>query len=205
MYALGDRVPQIHPDAYVHPDATVIGDVTLGAGSSVWPSAVLRGDYGTITVGERTSIQDGTVVHATHDKPTTIGSECVIGHLVHLEGCTIEDGCLVGNGSIVLHRAVVHSGAIVAANSVLLNRTIVRLAYEYDLPVWNYWLAVQGLPDRGLDRDPPRGGGRGAAVVGDREAPRCPGYGLEGDLDAPEQGGGRPREGQLADAVNGEG
>ena len=55
VYALGDRLPTIHPDAYVHPDATVIGDVTLGAGSSVWPGAVLRGDYGTITVGERTS------------------------------------------------------------------------------------------------------------------------------------------------------
>ncbi len=121
VYALGDRVPQIHPDAYVHPDATVIGDVTLGAGSSVWPSAVLRGDYGTITVGERTSIQDGTVVHATHDKPTTIGSECVIGHLAHLEGCTIEDRSLVGSGSVVLHDAVVRSGALVGAGAVVSN------------------------------------------------------------------------------------
>jgi carbonic anhydrase/acetyltransferase-like protein (isoleucine patch superfamily) len=121
VYALGDRVPQIHPDAYVHPDATVIGDVTLGAGSSVWPSAVLRGDYGTITVGERTSIQDGTVVHATHDKPTTIGSECVIGHLAHLEGCTIEDRALVGSNSVVLHDAVVRSGGLVGAGAVVSN------------------------------------------------------------------------------------
>ena len=73
IYALGDRVPEIHPDAYVHPDATVIGNVVLGAGSTVWPSAVLRGDYGTITIGERTSIQDGTIIHATHDKATTVG------------------------------------------------------------------------------------------------------------------------------------
>jgi carbonic anhydrase/acetyltransferase-like protein (isoleucine patch superfamily) len=67
IYALGDRVPDVHPDAYVHPDATVIGDVRIGAGSTVWPGAVLRGDYGTIVVGERTSIQDGTVIHATHE------------------------------------------------------------------------------------------------------------------------------------------
>ena len=121
IYALGSLEPTIHPDAYVHPDATVIGDVTIGAGSSVWPSAVLRGDYGTITVGERTSIQDGTVVHATHDKPTTIGSECVVGHLAHLEGCTVEDRSLVGSGSVVLHDAVVRSGGLVGAGAVVGN------------------------------------------------------------------------------------
>ncbi len=121
VYALGDRVPDIDEDAYVHPDATVIGDVRIGAGSTVWPSAVLRGDYGTITVGERTSIQDGTVVHATSDKPTTIGSGCVVGHLAHLEGCTIEDGALVGSGSVVLHDAVVRAGALVGAGAVVGN------------------------------------------------------------------------------------
>ena len=121
VYALGDRVPQISPDAFVHPDATVIGDVRIGAGSTVWPSAVLRGDYGTIIVGERTSIQDGTVVHATHDKATTIGSDCVVGHLAHLEGCTIEDRSLVGSGSVVLHDAVVRSGALVGAGAVVSN------------------------------------------------------------------------------------
>ena len=122
VYALGDRTPQIHQDAYVHPDATVIGDVRLGAGTTVWPGAVLRGDYGTIIVGERTSIQDGTVIHATPDKATIIGSECVIGHIVHLEGCTIEDSCLVGSGSVVLHDAVVRSGGLVAAGAVVGNR-----------------------------------------------------------------------------------
>ena len=121
VYALGDRVPDVHPDAYVHPDATVIGDVRIGAGSTVWPGAVLRGDYGTISVGERTSIQDGTVVHATHDKATTIGSDCVVGHIAHLEGCTIEDGSLVGSGSVVLHDAIVRSGALVGANAVVSN------------------------------------------------------------------------------------
>lgn len=123
VYALGDRTPRIHAEAYVHPDATVIGDVTIGAGSTVWPGAVLRGDYGTITVGERTSIQDGTVVHATADKATTIGSDCVVGHIAHLEGCTVEDRCLVGSGSVVLHDAVVRSGALVAAGAVVGNRT----------------------------------------------------------------------------------
>lgn len=121
VYALGDRVPDISPDAYVHPEATVIGDVRIGAGSTVWPGAVLRGDYGSIVVGERTSIQDGTVVHATHEKATTIGSDCVVGHLAHLEGCTVEDRCLVGSGSVVLHDAVVHSGALVGAGAVVSN------------------------------------------------------------------------------------
>ena len=123
VYALGDRTPTIHPEAYVHPDAIVIGDVRIGAGSTVWPGAVLRGDYGTITVGERTSVQDGTVVHATKDKATTIGSDCVVGHLAHLEGCTVEDRCLVGSGSVVLHDAVIRSGALVAAGAVVGNRT----------------------------------------------------------------------------------
>jgi carbonic anhydrase/acetyltransferase-like protein (isoleucine patch superfamily) len=122
IYALGDRVPQIHEDAYIHPDAVVIGDVRIGADSSVWPTAVLRGDYGTIIVGERTSIQDGTVVHAVDEFPTIIGSDCVIGHLAHLEGCTIHDRALVGSGSIVLHEAVVHSGATVGAGAVVRNR-----------------------------------------------------------------------------------
>jgi carbonic anhydrase/acetyltransferase-like protein (isoleucine patch superfamily) len=122
IYAIGDRVPQIHEDAYVHPDAVVIGDVRIGADSSIWPAAVLRGDYGTIIVGERTSIQDGTVVHATDEHATVIGDDCVIGHLAHLEGCTIHDRALVGSGSIVLHEAVVHSGATVGAGAVVRNR-----------------------------------------------------------------------------------
>ena len=98
IYALGDVVPSIDPDAYVHPDAVVIGDVTLGPETTVWPSAVLRGDYGAIVVGARTSIQDGTVIHAGPGFPTMVGSGCVVGHLVHLEGCTLEDECLVGIG-----------------------------------------------------------------------------------------------------------
>jgi carbonic anhydrase/acetyltransferase-like protein (isoleucine patch superfamily) len=122
-YALGDQVPQIDGDAYIHPDAVIIGSVTIGAGSSVWPCAVLRGDDGEIRVGARTSIQDGSVLHTTPYIPTIVGDDCVIGHIVHLEGCTIMNEALVGNGSIVLHNVVVHPGAIVGANSVVLYGT----------------------------------------------------------------------------------
>jgi carbonic anhydrase/acetyltransferase-like protein (isoleucine patch superfamily) len=121
LYALGDLEPSIHPEAFVHPDATVIGNVTIGAESSVWPQAVLRGDAGTISIGARTSIQDGSVIHTTALIPTVIGDDCVIGHLVHMESCTIESGALVGSGSIVLHGAVVRSEAIVGANAVVPN------------------------------------------------------------------------------------
>jgi carbonic anhydrase/acetyltransferase-like protein (isoleucine patch superfamily) len=122
LYALGDVTPTIDDTAFVHPDAVVIGDVTIGARSSVWPCAVLRGDYGRILVGEETSIQDGAIVHAVPMYPTVIGSRCVVGHLAHLEGCTIEDEALVGSGSIVLHEAVVGTGATVGANAVVANR-----------------------------------------------------------------------------------
>ena len=123
IYALGPQVPQIDGDAYIHPDAVVIGSVTIGAGSSIWPCAVLRGDDGEIRVGARTSIQDGSVLHTTPVTPTIVGDDCVIGHIVHLEACTIMNGALVGNGSIVLHNVVVHPGAIVGANSVVLYGT----------------------------------------------------------------------------------
>lgn len=107
----------------MHPEAVIIGDVRIGALSSIWPGAVLRGDEGFISIGERTSIQDNSVLHTTPWWPTIVGDECVVGHIVHLEGCTIESGCLIGNGSIVMHRVIVRSGAIVAANSVVLNDT----------------------------------------------------------------------------------
>ncbi len=125
IYELEGVAPRIDADAFVHPDAVVIGDVTLGADSSVWPGAVLRGDYGTITVGSGTSIQDGTVIHAGPGFPTTIGNDCVIGHLTHLEGCTLEDESLAGSGSVVLHWAVISRGATVGANAVVPNNMVV--------------------------------------------------------------------------------
>jgi carbonic anhydrase/acetyltransferase-like protein (isoleucine patch superfamily) len=121
VYALGDRTPEIHPSAYIHPDAVVIGSVWIGPESSVWPGAVLRGDDGEIHIGARTSIQDGCVLHCAPHLPTVVGDECVIGHMVHLEGCVIEDGSLVGNGAVVLHQAVVRAGSLVGSNAVVTN------------------------------------------------------------------------------------
>ena len=125
IYALDVLIPVIDPDAYVHPDAVVIGAVELAAGASVWPGAVLRGDHGVIKIGERTSVQDGTIVHTTHDWPTVIGADCVIGHRAHLEGCVIEDGCLIGSGSLVLNRATVETGAVVAAAALIREDMVV--------------------------------------------------------------------------------
>jgi len=119
VYALGELTPVVHPDAYVHPDATVIGAVEIGARSSVWPAAVLRGDFGRISIGEDTSIQDGTVVHTTEEWPTLIGDRCVVGHNAHLEGCTVGDDCLVGSAAVVLNRAVIASGGAVGAAALV--------------------------------------------------------------------------------------
>lgn len=123
IYALGSQVPDIATDAYIHPDAVVIGSVTIGSESSVWPGAVLRGDDGVIRIGRRTSIQDGCVLHTTPHASTVVGDRCVVGHIVHLEGCTISDDVLVGNGSVVLHEVVAHPWSIIAANSVVLDGT----------------------------------------------------------------------------------
>jgi len=125
IYALGDRRPTIDPSAFIHPDAVLIGDVRIGAESSVWPTAVLRGDHGAVVVGSRTSIQDGTIVHCTSTLDTVIGDRCVIGHNAHLEGCTIHDDSLVGSGSVVLHRVEVGPMALVGAGAFVGNDKVV--------------------------------------------------------------------------------
>jgi len=125
IYALGDQVPNIHETAFVHPDAVIIGSVEIGAESTIWPGAVLRGDDGYIKIGARTSIQDNTVIHTTPQDPTIVGDDCVIGHIVHLECCIIENGAQVSSGAVVLHRVRVGTGAIVAANAVVLNDQVV--------------------------------------------------------------------------------
>jgi carbonic anhydrase/acetyltransferase-like protein (isoleucine patch superfamily) len=119
IYALGEWEPEIDDTAFVHPDAVVIGRVRIGPEASVWPCAVLRGDHGTIEVGARTSVQDGTVVHTTARWFTVIGADCVVGHNAHLEGCVIEDRCLIGSGSVTLNRVSVGAGAIVAAGALI--------------------------------------------------------------------------------------
>ena len=135
LYALADVAPDVHPDAFVHPDATVIGDVSIGPESTVWPQAVLRGDFGKIVIGARTSIQDGSVIHTFPELPTLVGDDCVIGHLVHLEGCTVQDRALVGNGSIVMLRAVIESHSIVGAGAVVPNgMTVPSYAMALGIP-----------------------------------------------------------------------
>lgn len=125
LYALDGIAPVIHPTAYVHPDATVIGRVELGPEASIWPQAVLRGDYGEIRVGARTSIQDGTVLHTTEEWPTVIGDDCVVGHLAHLEGCSVGNRCLIGSSSVVLNRAVIGDGVLIGAGALVAEGTVV--------------------------------------------------------------------------------
>src|SRR5262245_16654109 len=119
LYALGEHEPQIDPEAFVHPDATIIGNVVIGARSTIWPRTVLRGDQSRIVIGARTSVQDGAVLHCTRTLETVVGDDCTIGHLAHLEGCTVEDNALVGTGSIVLHKAIIRSGALVGAAALV--------------------------------------------------------------------------------------
>ena len=119
IYEFNGISPQIHESAFIHPDAVLIGDVRIGANSSVWPSAVLRGDSSFIQVGEDTSIQDGSIIHCQTHNPTIIGSRCVVGHNTHLEGCVIEDKCLIGSGSTVLEKVLVKKGALIAAQSLV--------------------------------------------------------------------------------------
>lgn len=103
----------------MHPDAVVIGSVTIGAESTIWPGAILRGDYGYIRVGNRTSIQDGAVIHATAEAATYIGDDCIIGHLVHLEGCVVRGPTLIGSGAVLLHGSVIERDSLVGAHALI--------------------------------------------------------------------------------------
>ena len=119
ILAFEDKEPRVAPDAFVAPTAVLIGDVVVEKGASVWFGVVLRGDFNRIVVGAGTSVQDNTVVHTNEDLPTIIGSNVTVGHLSLLEGCEIEDGALIGMGSIVLNRARVGRRAMLAAGSVV--------------------------------------------------------------------------------------
>jgi carbonic anhydrase/acetyltransferase-like protein (isoleucine patch superfamily) len=114
-----EAVIDIHPSAFIAPGAVVVGDVTLGARASVWYGAVLRGDNAAIVVGEATNLQDGTIVHVDHDKPTYIGARVGVGHRAILHACTVEDDCLIGMGSILLNDVRIGTGSVVAAGAVL--------------------------------------------------------------------------------------
>ena len=119
-------MPTVDATAYVDEQSSVIGDVHIGADSSIWPMAVLRGDVNKIRIGARTSIQDGTVGHVTHDHPgepgghpLIVGDDVTVGHNVTLHGCTIGNRCLVGMGSTVLDGAVLEEGVFLAAGSLV--------------------------------------------------------------------------------------
>lgn len=127
-----DFEPRVHDSAWVHDHAVVVGDVTLHAGVSVWPGCVLRGDQGSIEIGAETSIQDGTVVHATKGLSTTrVGARCVVGHRAVLHGCIVEDDVLVGMGSVILDNArigrfsVVGAGAVVPQGKIFPERSMI--------------------------------------------------------------------------------
>ena len=112
-------MPNIHSSAFVAPGAVVLGDVTIGADSSIWFTAVLRGDVAPIAIGSQTNIQDGTIVHVDEGFPCRIGKRVGIGHRAIVHGCTIEDDCLIGMGSILLNGVHVGSGSVIAAGAVV--------------------------------------------------------------------------------------
>ncbi len=119
------RTPLIAESAFVAPNATVIGEVTIGEEASLWFNVVARGDVNRITIGRRTNIQDGTVIHVTSDThPTLVGDEVTVGHHVTLHGCTVGNLCLVGMGALILDGAVLEGENIVAAGSVVAPGTV---------------------------------------------------------------------------------
>ena len=115
----GARKPAIHPEAYVDPSAQVIGDVEIGAGSSIWPLALVRGDQNRVRIGTHTSVQDLSVCHVDPDNPLVIGNNVTLGHRVVVHGCTIHDNVRIGIGAIVLSGAIVEEWAQVAAGSLV--------------------------------------------------------------------------------------
>lgn len=122
IYEFEGKRPRIGEGSWVFPDATVIGDVVLGEKVYVGPGARLRGDYGTITVGDRSSIEDNCVIHARPGERTTVGEHVTIGHGAILHNCTVRDGAVVGMGSIVSDYAVVGEWAVVAEGAVVKNK-----------------------------------------------------------------------------------
>ena len=120
--------PTIGDNAYIDEAAVIIGDVRIGTDSSVWPLVAIRGDVNSIRIGESTNIQDGSVLHVTHDGPydynrggyaLTVGSKVTVGHNVILHGCSVEDNCLIGMGSTIMDGAVVKTNTIIGAGSLV--------------------------------------------------------------------------------------
>ena len=114
------QMPRVHATAFIDDSAQVIGDVEIGEESSVWMLCVIRGDVHRIRIGNRSNVQDGTIIHVMKDThPTTIGNDVTIGHGAIVHGCTIEDQCLIGMGAILLNGVTVGTGSIIAAGTLL--------------------------------------------------------------------------------------
>ncbi len=120
-YALGDRRPTLpaEDEYWIAPNAAVMGSVILKKNASVWWGATARGDTDTITIGENSNIQDGSVLHADYGVPLNIGANVTVGHLVMLHGCTIGDGSLIGIGSIILNGAKIGRNCLIGANCLI--------------------------------------------------------------------------------------
>lgn len=119
LYSIGDRRPDIAPDAYVVPSADVIGSVRLAEGASVWFQVVLRGDNDWIEIGSGTNVQDGSVIHTDEGVPTRLGARVTVGHMAFLHCCTVGDESMIANGAMVLDRSVVGRHCIIAAGALV--------------------------------------------------------------------------------------
>jgi carbonic anhydrase/acetyltransferase-like protein (isoleucine patch superfamily) len=133
-----DLTPRIAADAWIDESAVIIGDVEIGPQASIWPLCAVRGDIHSIRIGARSNIQDGSVVHVTHDSeynpdgfPVVIGDDVTVGHKVMLHGCSIGDNCLIGMGSIVLDGAVIESRVILGAGSLVPQGKVLESGYLY--------------------------------------------------------------------------
>ncbi len=114
-----DVYPTIDPSTFVAPGAVVVGDVSIGADSSIWYGCVVRGDVNKVTIGERVNVQDGTVIHVAGGFETKIGNDVTFGHMALIHACTIEDGAFIGMKACVMDGAVVEAGAMVAAGALV--------------------------------------------------------------------------------------
>lgn len=120
LFPYGNSFPKIHKSVFLASGVKIIGDVEIGEDSSVWYNSIVRGDVHSIRIGSMTNVQDGSVLHVTHDDfPLVIGSKVTIGHSVTLHGCTIKDSCLIGMRAVVLDGAVIEEHSFVAAGSVV--------------------------------------------------------------------------------------
>jgi len=117
--------PRLGARVFVAENATLIGNVALGDDCSIWYGAVLRGDLMPVTVGARTNIQDGTVVHVADDGACDIGADCVVGHRAMVHACRVEDGCLIGMQSTILDQAIIGAGSVVGAGALVTARTVI--------------------------------------------------------------------------------